>query len=81
MTVDLSPEDDQRAQALLASGRFASISDALHAGLKAIQDEEDEWNDYARDRIEAGLEDVKAGRTIPVHDFLEELRSVRQQKA
>ena len=84
MTIDLSPEDQQRAEALVASGRFSSISDALHAGLEAIQDaimEEDEWKEYAQDRIAAGMEDVRMGRTIPVEDFLEELRGLRQQKA
>ena len=37
MTIDLSPEDQQKAEALVASGRFASISEALHAGLTQLE--------------------------------------------
>jgi Arc/MetJ-type ribon-helix-helix transcriptional regulator len=84
MIINLSPEDQQRAEALVASGRFSSIPDALHAGLEAIQlaiVEEEEWKDYAKDRIAAGMDDVREGRTIPVEDFIEELRGMRQQKA
>ena len=77
---DLSPEDQQKAEALVASGRFTSVSEALHAGLEAIHEEE-EWQDYARDRIAAGLEDIRAGRTVPVEEVLEELRALRLRKA
>ncbi len=80
MTIDLNPEDQQQAEALVASGRFGSVSEALHAGLQAIQVEQD-WQDYARERIEAGLEDLEAGRTVPIEDVLEEVRALRQQQA
>lgn len=84
MTIDLSPEDQQRAEALVASGQFSSVEAAVHAGLDAIHNEfqeEQTWNEYASERIAAGLDDVRAGRTIPVDDFLEELRGMQQQKA
>jgi putative addiction module CopG family antidote len=80
MPIDLSPEDQQKAEALVASGRFTSVSEALHAGLEAIQEEE-EWQDYARDRIAAGLEDLEAGRTMSGDDFLAWLQTQRQKQA
>jgi putative addiction module CopG family antidote len=80
MGITLSPEDQQKAEALVASGRFSSISDALHAGLEAI-DEDPEWKEYASDRIAAGLEDIEAGRTVPLEEVLEMLRAVRLKKA
>lgn len=80
MSVDLKPEDQKMAEALVASGRFDSVPDALHAGLEAIH-EEDEWKEYARDRIAAGLADIEAGRTISGEDFLIWLESQRQKRA
>lgn len=80
MSIDLNPEDQQEAEALVASGRFASVAEALHAGLQAIHEEED-WQDYARDRIAAGLEDIEAGRTMSADDFLSWLRTQRQKQA
>jgi putative addiction module CopG family antidote len=80
MSITLSPEDQQKAEALVASGRFNSISEALHAGLEAIK-EDAEWQEYASDRIAAGLEDIEAGRTVPLEEVLEMLRAARLEKA
>jgi putative addiction module CopG family antidote len=80
MSIDLKPEDQKKVDELVSSGRFESAADALHAGLEAIE-EDDEWKDYARDRITAGLEDIQAGRTVPLEEVLEMLRAARLQKA
>jgi len=80
MSIDLTPEDQQAAEALVASGRFASIADAVHAGLQAVQ-EDSEWPSYANDRIEAGWADMEAGRTIPAEEFEEWLNSKMPQRA
>jgi antitoxin ParD1/3/4 len=80
MDIDLKPEDQQKAEALVASGRFTSVADALHAGLEAIH-EDDEWQDYARDRIAAGIADLEAGRTISGDDFLAWLQTQQQKQA
>jgi putative addiction module CopG family antidote len=80
MSITLSPEDQKKAEDLVASGRFSNINDALHAGLDAL-DEDPDWQEYARDRIAAGLEDIKAGRTVPAEEVLAKLRSYNQKKA
>ena len=54
MTIDLSPEDQQKAEALVASGRFASISEALHASLIQLEWEL-KWTADMQVYIDAGL--------------------------
>ena len=78
MSVELSLEDQEKVKAMVSSGRFGSESEALHAGLEAL-DEGDEWKEYAQDRIAAGLEDVEAGRVRPAEEVLAMLRSYRQK--
>jgi putative addiction module CopG family antidote len=78
MSVELEEEDLKIAEALVASGRFDSVSQAVHAGLEAIHEE---WKDYARDRIEAGLADIEAGRTKPLDEVLAMLNSYNQKQA
>ncbi len=80
MSITLSPEDEQKAEALVDSGRFASIHDAIRAGLDALHEDTD-WQEYAKDRIDAGLADVEAGRTVPLQDVLDMLHAARLQKA
>jgi putative addiction module CopG family antidote len=80
MSITLSPEDQQKAEALIASGRFLNLDAVIHAGIDALEEDAD-WNEYASDRIAAGLEDIEAGRVIDGDDFLEWLRSQRQQQA
>jgi antitoxin ParD1/3/4 len=80
MSIDLSPEDQKKVADLVASGRFDSAKDALHAGLEAIE-EDPEWQAYARDRIEAGLADLEAGRTRPAEEVLAKLRTFNQKQA
>lgn len=79
-SITLSPEDQKKAEALVASGRFESIHDAVHAGLDALNEDAD-WQDFARDRIASGLADVEAGRTVPLQEVLDMLHAARLQKA
>ncbi len=76
----LRPEDQERANKLVSSGRFPDVEAVLQAGLDALEDD-DEWRSYAQDRIAAGLADVEAGHTIPLDEFLARLRTHRLQKA
>ena len=42
-----------------------------------VQKGAENWNDYARERIAAGLVDVESGRTIDGDQFLAWLRTQR----
>jgi putative addiction module CopG family antidote len=79
MSIELSSEDREKVKAMVSSGRFSSESEALHAGVEAL-DEGNEWREYAQDRIAAGLEDIEAGRVIDGEEFLTWLRSQRTQQ-
>ena len=78
MSIDLTPEDQKVAEALVASGRFDSLSAVVHAAIQAVQ-EDTEWKDYAHDRIEAGWADMEAGRTTPAEEVMAMLRALNQE--
>ena len=80
MEIKLSPEDQLRIDKLVAAGRFSDVSDAVHAGLEALEDDE-AWRQYARERIARGIEDVKAGRVVPGEQVIERLRAARLKRA
>jgi putative addiction module CopG family antidote len=69
MAVELSPEDKKTAEDWVAAGRFESVDEVVHAGMQYLRDKQ-EWNDYASDRIDAGLADIEAGRTVPGDEFM-----------
>ena len=80
MSIDLSPEDQQKAEDLVASGRFVTVEEALHAGLAALE-EDAKWQAYASDRIEAGWADMEAGRTTPWEEVEAWLKTKMQKRA
>ena len=80
MSVKLSAEDQSRAEKLVGSGRFSNINEVLHAGLEALEEDEN-WRQYARDRIQRGLDDIAAGRTVSGEEFLDQLRKARLPRA
>jgi Arc/MetJ-type ribon-helix-helix transcriptional regulator len=77
-SVELSAEDQEKVKAMVASGRFGSEAEALYAAFEAL-DEDDEWKEYAQDRIAAGLEDIEAGRVRPAEEVPAMLRSYHQK--
>ena len=75
MTVELHPDDQTLLEELVSSGRFPSATDAVHAALAALEElTEEDWKSYAGERIEAGLEDVRLGRTVPAEEVYAQLR-------
>ena len=75
MTLELHPDDQKVPEDMVASGRFRSASDAVHAALAALEElEQEDWKSYAGERIETGLDDVKAARTVPAEEIYAMLR-------
>jgi putative addiction module CopG family antidote len=60
MEIDLTTEDQQIIDGLLAQGRFASASEVIAASLTFMQAEA-EWKKYAQQRIDAGVEAAERG--------------------
>jgi antitoxin ParD1/3/4 len=76
-SVSLTPDLDEAIQRRIASGSYASRSEVIRAGLRALEREEEE-----RERklalldsaIERGLADAKEGRVLPVDAAFDEVR-------
>ncbi len=84
MTVEISEEIFQILQNSVENGRFSTVTDALEKSvhmLGASNTLDEDWMEYAEERISAGLADVEAGRTIPAEHFLNELHRYRQKSA
>jgi len=80
MTVELKSEDQQKAEAMVSSGRFASVEEVLHAGLQRLEREE-QYKDLVKTKIAKGLEDIAAGRTVSREEFLAEIKERRRKRA
>ena len=77
MTIDILAEDHALLQKLVGSGRFATVSEAVHQVLAPLAEEEspsEAWKQELDNKIHRGLEDEAAGRVRPASDFLAELR-------
>jgi len=74
MTVQLRAEDEQRLQALVDTGAYASLDEALHDSIIAFADPSDDYRNYVQSAIEEGLADMEAGRVEPLEKVLEDLR-------
>lgn len=77
-SVSLTPDLDDAIQRRIASGSYASRSEVIRAGLRALDREEEE---RARKlavldaAIERGLADAKEGRVLPVKAAFDEIRA------
>ncbi len=60
------------AQAHVASGRYASISEVVRAGLRALDREEEVWREMVRARVAKTLAHPET--TVPIEDAYARLR-------
>jgi len=80
MTVELKSEDQQKAEAMVSSGRFASVEEVLHTAVQNL-DREEHYKNLVKTKIAKGLEDVAAGRTVSREEFLAEIKERRRKRA
>ena len=78
MNVRLKPDAEAYLKAQVASGRFASIEDAIEALARddeVAQAEIDAADpSWAKPYLSKGLADIEAGRTVPAETVHAELR-------
>lgn len=75
----IRPDLEEFVAGLVASGRYACAEDAISEGLELLKDQE-----FAREarraelfaKIDKGLEDARAGRTVPAEQVFAELRQM-----
>jgi antitoxin ParD1/3/4 len=77
--ISLFPEDDAFIQRLVESGRYDSASDVVLHALSLLEDHEvARAHKLARlaEKIEEGLEDVRAGRVVDAAEVFRELDEI-----
>lgn len=77
ITVTLGTQQ-ARLDARLASGSYASASEVVRAGLRALDREEEALNEIMRRKINAALEDPRPDR--PADEVFKRLRDMRKSK-
>ena len=84
MTIAVTPELEAFIRERVTSGRFDSVSDVVHEGLRLLEEREharDAALDEIRREIEIGLEQAKAGRIRDGEGFFVELAQKRPSSA
>ncbi len=79
--VELSSEEQVAIEGLVQKGHFQSVDDAVHAAVRNLAEQHDDWVRYVRERVQAGEDDIAAGRVADGYEFLQRLRSRVQRSA
>ena len=77
MDISLTPELEKFVEESVASGRYASASELVLDGLRKLE-EEQRWLAYAKERIQAGLEDADAGRIVDGETAMKRIRAAAE---
>jgi len=80
MEVSLTPELEKFVNETVSSGRFKSPSDLVQASLRLLE-AEDKWKEYARAKIEDGLEDVRQGKFVSQEEVEATLKKYIRKRA
>ncbi len=76
-TFSLPPEHAAFIDAKVKSGRYASGSEVVRAGLRALQERDEAVERWLKEEVASTYDAVKEGRskTFPVGDVFDEIRS------
>ncbi|MGP6188569.1 MAG: type II toxin-antitoxin system ParD family antitoxin [Vulcanimicrobiaceae bacterium] len=80
MTISIPPEMDAFVRSQVESGRYASSSEVIRAGLRLLQDQEHE-REVRRDALRAWIDEALAETDEPTLSEEEVLERVRQRLA
>ena len=69
MNVELPPDASRFVESLVASGEYASVEEALAAGVRLLMARQ-----QLKDDIQTGIDDLDAGRWVEGKQVFEELR-------
>ncbi|MGJ8530184.1 type II toxin-antitoxin system ParD family antitoxin [Maritalea sp.] len=76
-TVSLAPENTAFIEAKVKSGGYASSSEVVRAGLRALQERDEAVERWLKQEVAPTYDAVKQGKskTFPVGDVFDEIRS------
>ena len=76
-TVSLAPENTAFIDAKVKSGGYASSSEVVRAGLRALQERDEAVERWLNEEVAPAYDAVKAGKskTFPVGDVFDEIRA------
>ena len=75
----LDPQDEALIEEALKSGRYPSRAEILRQGLSVVREREAQWARFDTE-IQKGIDDLDAGRSIPLEDAFESVRRHIEEK-
>ena len=70
---ELDPRDEAFVEEVLKSGRYGSRAEVLREGLSQVREREAQWARFDAE-IQKGIDDLDAGRSIPLEEAFESVR-------
>jgi len=77
MNVSLTPELEKFVEDTVATGRYGSASEVVRAALRSLEQEQ-QWIEYAKRKIEIGLQQAAEGKFISEEEFLAHIAELRK---
>lgn len=73
------PQDEAFIEEAVKSGRYASRAEVLREGLSKVRESEAQWARFDAE-IQKGIDDLDAGRSIPLDEAFESVRRSIERK-